>query len=267
MSAFCNNHSIGIFDSGVGGLSIAKSVSELLPTESFIYLADSLNAPYGNLSPEQIKDRVNTITQWFISQNVKALVIACNTATVNAIDQLRKLVDIPIIGVEPAIKPAVEQSRTHKIAIMVTQATANNERFIKLVDTNKQNAEVFIQACPGLVEIVETDNIESVRCQELLRQYLAPLIDTDIDTLVLGCTHYPFLSDKIRLILGDQINLVETSNPVAKQLERQLILHGLIANNNHIAQSLFFSTQANEQQEKIFLHLWKNKIELKHIAI
>ncbi|XQW83924.1 glutamate racemase [Thalassotalea piscium] len=267
MSVIYNNQPIGIFDSGVGGLSIAKSVTSLLPNESIIYLADTLHAPYGNLNAEQIKGRVNTIAQWFVNQNAKALVIACNTATVNAIDQLRTLINIPIIGVEPAIKPAVELSSTHKIAIMVTQATANNIRFTNLVNSHKNGADVYIQACPGLVEVVETDQIRSERCHTLLQQYLAPLINSQVDTLVLGCTHYPFLSEKIRSILGTKITLVETSAPVAKQLKRQLDFHGLNAQVSHLPQAIFYSTKANNQQETIFSHLWEKNISLENVTI
>lgn len=260
LSTTYNNQPIGVFDSGVGGLSIAKSVAELLPNESFIYLADSLNAPYGDLTSEQIIKRVNKIAQWFIAKNVKVLMIACNTATVNAIDQLRTHINIPVIGVEPAIKPAVIQSKTKNIALMVTQATATNNRFIRLVNKHKQSANVHIQPCPGLVEIIEKGQIEGVSCHALLQQYLAPLIHSTIDTLVLGCTHYPFLSDKIKVLLGDNIALIETSTPVAKQLQKQLISHRLIASPQSTSQHLFFSTQANEQQNKIFSHLWKKSI-------
>ncbi|GAA5131399.1 glutamate racemase [Thalassotalea piscium] len=267
MSAIYNNHPIGIFDSGVGGLSIAKSISALVPNESFIYLADSLNAPYGNLTSQQIKERVNKIAQWFIKQNAKAIVIACNTATVNAIDQLRTLVNIPIIGVEPGIKPAVEKSATHKIAIMVTQATATNERFINLVNSHKQNTDVIIQACPGLVEVVESDNIDSEHCTNLLKLYLTPLVNANIDTLVLGCTHYPFLSDQIQCVIGDTVTLVETATPVAKQLQRQLAMYQLSAHPDNVAQLLFYSTKISEQQEIIFSQLWEKKITLKKLAI
>ena len=265
-----NYQPIGIFDSGVGGLSIAKAVQKRLPNESFIYLADSLYAPYGNLTPEQITDRVNKIAQWFIKKNVKALVIACNTATVNTIDQLRTFIDMPIIGVEPAIKPAVAQSRTKKIAIMVTQATANNERFINLVNKHKHNTEVYIQACPGLVEIIEADDIESYTCHSLLRQYLAPIMPSNtsnIDTLVLGCTHYPFLHEKICSIIGDKITLMETSVPVVKQLEKQLLLQGINADVEQKSDLLFFSTQDNKQQEKVFSYLLGKNVTVKNITI
>ncbi|WP_229817114.1 glutamate racemase [Thalassotalea profundi] len=268
-----NNQPIGIFDSGVGGLSITRAIHQLLPNESFIYLADSLYAPYGNLTPKQITERVNKIAQWFINKNVKALVIACNTATVNAIEQLRLNIKIPIIGVEPAIKPAVAQSKSNNVAIMVTQATANNDRFINLVNRYKQGAEVYIQACPGLVEIVENDNIDSKHCQDLLRQYLTPMLNpahqtkTTIDTVVLGCTHYPFLREKIISLLGDNVTLIETSMPVAKQLERQLLMRQLNAVKGHIATFKFYSSSATKQQEKVFSLLWRKSITLRNITI
>lgn len=216
------NNAIGVFDSGIGGLTILQCIKELLPNERLIYFADNEYAPYGDKSSELIIERVNKIAAYFIAQQVKAIVIACNTATAIAIDQLRAQVNIPIIGVEPAIKPAVLSTKKKKIAILTTQATAENTRFNLLVKQHSANANVFIQPCPGLVEQIEQGQLSSEKTNALLLQYLSPLQKEGIDTLVLGCTHYPMLKNSIVKILGNTVTLIDTGLPVATQLKHIL---------------------------------------------
>lgn len=255
---------IGIFDSGVGGLSIAKCITQQLPNENFIYLADNLHAPYGNKSTKFIVERVNTIAQTLVKKNIKALVIACNTATVNAIDQLRQQLSIPIIGVEPAIKPAALYSKNKNIAILVTQATANNARFLNLVQRFSMGANVIIQPCPGLVELIEQGNIDSADCHNLLLNYLLPLKDQQIDTIVLGCTHYPFLIEKINHIIGHQIKIIDTAAPVTKELSHQLMRHKLYAPKNNTSNQAFYSSKNNNFVSDIFNDLWRDNTN-KHL--
>jgi glutamate racemase len=252
---------IGIFDSGVGGLSIAKCITDTLPNEQLIYVADSACAPYGDISVTQIQLRVNTITAWLINQNVKAVVIACNTATVNAIEQLRKQCSIPIIGVEPAIKPAAELSKKNKVAILVTQATAKHQRFLALIAKHKKTSQVIVQACPGLVELVEAGKIDSSDCRRLLKKYLLPLMDQGIDTLVLGCTHYPFLRHQISQITGHNMTIMETAKPVTEQLKRRLAHHDLLASCS-LPTHRFLSTKNCATQQQIFNDLWNQKIDI-----
>jgi glutamate racemase len=257
-----NSQAIGIFDSGVGGLSIAKCIHQHLPNESLIYVADSLFAPYGDKSSSVIIERVNKLADWLISQNVKAIVVACNTATVIAIDQLRSRVNIPIIGVEPAIKPAALHSTTQKIALLVTEATAVNHRFLALVDKHKNGAQAFIQPCAGLVELIEQGLHESKQCRQLLNDFLQPLLKNNIDKLVLGCTHYPFVSTMIQEIVGDKITIMETALPVTEQLIRQLSDNNLLASGDHIFQQTFFSSQVSHHQEKLMSTLFEKKSSL-----
>lgn len=253
---------IGIFDSGVGGLSIAKRITEHLPKEQLIYIADSQYAPYGDISNQQIIERVNVIADELINKKCKAIVIACNTATVNAIDQLRERLSVPIIGVEPAIKPAATLSKAQKIGILVTQATANNERFIALVNQHKNDAEVFIQPCLGLVELIEQGQQKSEKFNLLLNQYLSPLIAKKIDTLVLGCTHYPFMSDAIKAIMPNNVQLLETATPVSEQLKRQLAKHQLLATHSPEIGHKFYSSNTNPRQNEIFSQLWQSEIKV-----
>lgn len=256
---------IGIFDSGVGGLSIAKCIYQQLPHENIIYIADSLHAPYGEKPVEFIIERVNAIAQILLDKGVKALVIACNTATVYAIEQLRNRVSIPIIGVEPAIKPAAKQSLSKKVAVLTTQATSKNSGFKALINLHSHGTEVFIQPCPGLVEFIEQGLQNSDKCINLLKRYIIPLIKAGVDTIVLGCTHYPFIQQQIRLIVGEQVTIIETAYPVTLQLKNRLNELNLTALNHTKGKLFCFSSNATVQQEKIFSDLMCSKLTIKKL--
>ncbi len=271
-----NNQPIGIFDSGVGGLSIAKCIQHVLPHENIVYIADSAYAPYGEKPEALIKSRVDYIADKLLQYQVKTVVIACNTATVNAIQHLRNRLDVPIIGVEPAIKPAALVTKTKKIAVLVTQATSCNERFLNLIDLHAKDVEVFIQPCPGLVELIEQGKLHSEQCDTLLKRYIEPLIVKGIDTLVLGCTHYPFLIDKITAITNNksdnkntEIDIMQTAVPVTSQLTRQLIEHNIAADPQQTAHYQFFSsnisTNDQQKQEQLFCQLWQKSIKLHNL--
>ena len=270
-SSDINKHSnnlkpIGIFDSGVGGLSIFNCVAEQLPNENLIYIADTLHAPYGDKSDEAIIERVNIIADKLIALNCKAIVVACNTATVIAIDQLRLRISLPIIGVEPAIKPAALLSKNKRIAILTTQATAKNKRFLALVNKFKQNALVHIQPCPGLVELIEGNQLHSPKFIALLRNYLSEIQDLNIDTIVLGCTHYPFFADQIQSIITSNITLMETATPVTEQLKRQLnnhhLLNSSVSSGMAVTSHQFFSSNKSDSLEKIMRSLTNSQLSL-----
>ena len=257
-----NTDPIAIFDSGVGGLSIAQCINHRLPNENLLYVADTLHAPYGDKTAEFIQQRVNEIAYWFIERNAKAIVVACNTATVNAIDQLRKNISIPVIGVEPAIKPAVNLSKNKKVAILVTKATAENQRFLTLVAQYGHNSEVIIQPCPGLVELIEQDKKNSPECELLLSKYLQPLLDKGVDTIVLGCTHYPLVKGIINKICGENVIIMETALPVTEQLQRQLALHNLINSSDKLGTTRFYSSKHGDMQQALFTHIWQQSLQL-----
>jgi len=257
-----NSDPIGIFDSGVGGLSIAQCINQHLPNENLLYVADTLHAPYGDKSAEFIQQRVNKIAQWFIERKAKAIVVACNTATVNAIDQLRKNILIPVIGVEPAIKPAVNLSKNKKVAILVTKATAQNPRFLGLVAQYSRNSEVIVQPCPGLVELIEQDKKNSSECKLMLTGYLQPLLAKGVDTIVLGCTHYPLVKNLINEICGNNVVIMETALPVTEQLQRQLALYQLINTSNNLGTTTFYSSKCCETQQALFNHIWQRPLQL-----
>jgi len=257
---------IGILDSGVGGLSIVKAITKKLPHENLIYVADTLHSPYGNKSLDFIQSRASDISQFLFTQSAKALVIACNTATVNAIDQLRVNINIPIIGVEPAIKPAAKKSITKNIGILVTEATAENYRFQRLIEQHKNDVLVHIQACPGLVELIENNKIQTRECELLLTRYLTSLLSKNVDTLVLGCTHYPFLTEKIRNIVGTAVNIVETAIPVTLQLKRTLTQKNLLNLSEEPGNYCFLSSKVNLQQQQLFNDLWQEPLELRSFS-
>ncbi|WP_085299517.1 glutamate racemase [Cognaticolwellia mytili] len=253
---------IGVFDSGIGGLSIMHCIKQQLPNENLLYVADTLNAPYGEKSTVFIQQRVNDIADWFVAKNAKAIVVACNTATVSAIDQLRQNLAIPVIGVEPAIKPAAQQSKQKKVAILVTKTTAENQRFLALVQQYSNTSEIYIQACPGLVELIEQDKKNSLDCELMLTAYLQPLIEKGVDTIVLGCTHYPLVTSLIHEICGNNITIMETAQPVTEQLQRQLIAHQLINLSTHVGSATFYSSQNSISQQQLFSHIWQQSLSL-----
>lgn len=214
---------IGVFDSGVGGLSILDEALRQLPEHDYIYLADSLHAPYGERSSEWIANRSMVLCRFLASQGCDAIVVACNTATAQAIAHIRQeLGDIPIIGVEPGIKPAALQSLKGIVGVLATEATLKSDKFNALLETLPNSCQFIKQAGAGLVPLIESGQANSEETLELLAKHLEPIQDAGADTLVLGCTHYPFLRKSIRKLLGDSINLIDTSEAVVRQLKRKL---------------------------------------------
>ena len=212
---------IGLFDSGIGGTSIWKEIHQLLPNEKTIYLADSANAPYGQKSKQEILNLCYKNTDFLIQKNCKLIVVACNTATTNAIRELRAKYPVPFIGIEPAIKPAALNSKTQKIGILATQGTLFSELFNKNVE-KFQTTKIIEQVGHGLVELIERGKIDSNEMTELLLSYLNPMIQKDIDYLVLGCSHYPYLIPQIREILPAHIQIIDSGEAVARQTQKVL---------------------------------------------
>jgi glutamate racemase len=216
-----NNKPIGIFDSGIGGTSIWAAIHQLLPNEKTIYLADSKNAPYGQKSKAEIVDLSIKNTDFLLKMDCKLIVVACNTATTNAIQELRSKYSIPFIGIEPAIKPAATNSKTQRIGILATQGTLNSELFNKTAEMY-HNTKIIEQVGHGLVQLIESGNINSPEMTQLLHSYLEPMIEANIDYLVLGCSHYPYLIPQIKKILPPDIQIIDSGEAVAKQTQNVL---------------------------------------------
>jgi len=226
-----NNKPIGVFDSGIGGTSIWREIHNLLPNEQTIYLADSKNAPYGEKSREEIIRLSMKNTELLLDMNCKLIVVACNTATTNAIRELRAKYDVPFIGIEPAIKPAAINSKTQIIGILATKGTLNSELFHKTTEMF-QHIKIIEQIGYGLVELIENGQINSAEMNQLLHSYLQPMIEANIDFLVLGCSHYPYLIPQIRTILPDHIQIIDSGLAVARQTQNLLKEIGFNSDNN-----------------------------------
>jgi glutamate racemase len=211
-----NNQPIGLFDSGIGGTSIWSAIHDLMPNEDTIYLADSLNAPYGKKSKDEIITLSKKNTEFLLDKNAKIIVVACNTATTNAIKELRASYQVPFIGIEPAIKPAVLNSKTQTIGILATKGTLSSELFNKTIELY-QDTKIVEQVGHGLVELIENGEINSPEMTNLLRSYLQPMIDANIDYLVLGCSHYPYLIPQIKKIIPQHIQIIDSGEAVARQ--------------------------------------------------
>ncbi|ANJ00757.1 glutamate racemase [Polynucleobacter wuianus] len=215
---------IGVFDSGVGGLSILDEALRQLPQHDYIYLADSANAPYGEKSGAWIAERSLILCKYLADAGCDAIVLACNTATAEAIKQIREQLQIPVIGVEPGIKPAAMQSQNGVVGVLATEATLKSDKFNALLATLPNDCRFIKQAGAGLVPLIEAGKADSEEALDLLAKHLEPILEAGSDTLVLGCTHYPFLRTAIRKLLGDSITLIDTSDAVVRQLKRQLEL-------------------------------------------
>lgn len=245
-----NKKPIGLFDSGVGGTSIWKEVHALLPNESTIYLADSKNAPYGQKTQEEIIELSKKNTAFLLENNCKLIIVACNTATTNAIKVLRATYDIPFIGIEPAIKPAALHSKTQKIGILATQGTLNSELFHQTVALYS-DVKVVEQIGFDLVTLIENGEMHSKRMTQLLNDYLLPMVAQDIDYLVLGCTHYPYLIPQIKKIIPKNIKIIDSGEAVAKQTKHILEINQLFNTTKDAKQTFYINNPPEVMQELI----------------
>jgi len=236
------NKAIGIFDSGIGGTSIFKEIHTLLPNENCIYLADSKNAPYGNKSKEDIIQLSIKNTELLISRGCKIIVVACNTATTNAIDYLRENYNVPFIGIEPAIKPAALNTQTKVVGILATKGTLSSQLFHETTDLYAHGIKVIEQVGEGIVPLIEAGQLDSSEMQVLLETYLEPMLEQNIDYLVLGCTHYPYLIPMLTKMLPDHVKIIDSGLAVAKQTQTVLSAQNLL----------------NESTKKPMIHLFSN---------
>lgn len=223
------NAPIGVFDSGVGGLTVMREIMRQIPNESIIYFGDTARVPYGNKSKETVTRFSRQIVHFLKSHQVKTIVVACNTASAYALDELEKECDIPIMGVvKPGAKAAVEATRNGKIGVIATEATIGSGIYSHYIKELKSSATIYGKACPLFVPLVEEGLWEDPVTEEIARRYLAELIDNDIDTLILGCTHYPLIRSTVRKVIGEQVTLVNPAYETAIELRRVLSDNGLL---------------------------------------
>ncbi len=246
---------IGVFDSGVGGISELKELVQLLPNENYIYYGDSLHAPYGEKTPEQVFELVNRVVRYLLSQDVKAIVIACNTATSVAVSRLREMYpEISIIGMEPALKKAVSTEKRNKVLVMATPVTLHLEKYRQLQRKLEAQADFVSVECPGLAKRIERGDFEAEDLKMMLRGFLEPYRGT-VDNVVLGCTHYPFVKKQIHEILGD-LPLIDGGKGTSSQVKRLLEEKNLLNDQSNPGSIRFESSMGTEEEIQNYKNLY-----------
>lgn len=246
---------IGVFDSGVGGLSVVREITAQLPAQPLVYLADQAHAPYGQRSLTEIRALSEGITHFLLRQGARLIVVACNTASAAALRWLRsQFPDIPFVGMEPAVKPAVLRTHTRHVGVIATAATFQGELFASLLDRFGSDVAVHTQICPELVPLVEAGELNSTRARAAVQEYLAPLLAAGIDELVLGCTHYPFLRPLIEEVAGPWVEVIDPAPAVARQVGRVLAQRGWLTEGEQVVHR-FYTTGSPPHFQAALLNL------------
>lgn len=258
---------IGVFDSGVGGLSVLREIRRLLPSENLVYVADRAAAPYGEKTREFITDRARTMTRFLADRGAKAAVVACNTATVVAVQTLRAEFHLPIVAIEPAVKPAAAQTTAGVIGVLATSQTLASESVTRLLREYGGEVRVVLQAAPGLVEQVERGEIDGPTTRSLVERYLQPLLAEGVDTLVLGCTHYPFLAQVIQQTAGPTVTVIDPAVAVARELARRLIKDGLETDSSRDGTEEFWTTGDPDEVGRVTAELWGRVVDMQPLQV
>jgi glutamate racemase len=251
---------IGIFDSGLGGLTIYDEIHKLLPNENIVYLADSKNAPYGGKSKDEIIQISVKNTEFLLKQGCKLIVVACNTASTNAVKHLRDHYEVPIIRVQPAIKPAALNSKTKVVGMLATKGTLESELLFETAQRFASGVKVVERVGEGLVSLIETGKMKSPEMTALLKKYVEPMLDEHIDYLVLGCTHYPFLTEQIQQITGDKVCIIDSGEAIARQTRVILEQEGLLNTDKREGSRIFY-TNKNTQVLQDMLDLFHDNLK------
>lgn len=239
---------IGFFDSGVGGLSVLKEAIKLMPNENYIYFGDSKNAPYGTRDMKEVRDLTFDAVEFLLSKGIKALAVACNTATSAAVAELRKVYkDLPIVGIEPAVKPAVELHKDGEIIIMATPFTLSHGKFQKLLESYKNEANITPMPCGGLMEFVERGDLYSLELKNYLKNKFKVYKDKNIAAIVLGCTHYPFIKKSLIEIVGEDVPIIDGGEGTVKELRRRMGLMNLINDSTEKGTITFYNSLGEEE--------------------
>jgi glutamate racemase len=246
---------IGVFDSGVGGLSVLRHIRAQLPNVPLLYVADSGHVPYGDKTQDYIRERSQALTEFLVRQGAAAVVIACNTATAAAATPLRARFELPIVAMEPAVKPAVSATRSGVVGVLATVGTLESARFAALLGQYAGDVKIVTQACPGLVEQVEAGELSSYATRALVARYTRPLLERGADTIVLGCTHYPFLKPLIAEAAGAHVHLIDTGEAVARQVVRRLP-EALIGRIDLQPAERFWTTGDAHRASSVVSRLW-----------
>ena len=258
---------IGIFDSGVGGLSVLKSVQELLPNEDLIYLADQAHVPYGSRSLAEVRSFSEGITRYLLEQNTKLVVVACNTASAAALHHLREVFPlVPFVGMEPAVKPAAETTRSGVVGVLATPATFQGELYASVIERFAAGVKVLQDTCPGLVMEIDRGNLDTHGVYAILEEALKPMLAEGIDTVVLGCTHFPFVIPAIQDIVGAEVRVIDPSPAIARQVQRLLETNDLLTAAPDQGQVQYFTTGVPVQLKGLLPQLTSTPGEVKPLA-
>jgi len=258
---------VGIFDSGVGGLSVLREIRSQLPGESLIYVADSANAPWGDKPAAYVRRRGLEIADFLVGQGVKAIVIGSNTGTAGAADALRAKLTIPVVGMEPGIKPAANLTRSGVVGAIVTATMGASDRMASLLDRFGRDVRVISLPAPGLVEHVEAADLESVELRRLVESYIKPMLDAGADTIVLGSTHYVFLRPLIAAIAGEGVTIVDTGAAVARQLAHVIASNGLAAQADALGDERFWSSGDLAESERVMSALLSRTVRVEKLPV
>jgi glutamate racemase len=253
---------VGVFDSGVGGLSVLREIRNELPGEDLLYVADSGYAPYGDRPREVIQARAAAIAQFLLDRGAKAVVVACNTASGVAIDMLRAQFSAPLIAIEPAVKPAAAMTRSGVVGILATTQTLSSAKFSRLLASYSDQVTFIAQPCPGLVEQVEKGDLAGHATRSLVERFVLPLLEQGADTLVLGCTHYPFLEPVIRSVAGPTVSIIDPAVAVARELRRRLQAHDLLSDGARAGADRFWTSGAPDDVRAVVNLLWMNPVDV-----
>jgi glutamate racemase len=256
---------IGVFDSGVGGLSVLRAIRRELPQENLIYIADSAHAPYGDRDRDFVESRAMALVAYLAEAGAKAVVVACNTATVIAVERLRASFALPIVAMEPAIKPAVARTKSRVVGVLATTQTLASPAVARLCERHGEGVRILLQPCPGLVEQIERGDITGEATRQLLTAYLSPLLAAGADTLVLGCTHYLFVEPLIRELAGPQLAIVESSAAVARELRRRLDGALREGSQSPPRESFFTTASTGADVERLVARLWNADVQVRRL--
>lgn len=264
------NRPIGVFDSGIGGLTVLKELSERLPNEDFIYYADSINAPYGPKSAETIIEFSDKIIRFLLEKNCKLIVIACNTATAAAVYEMRQRFNIPVVGLEPAVKPACLNTKTGHVGVLATEGTFRGNHFKTTSDKYKEYVTLHLQVAKGLVEFAENGIYDGLEVENLVKQYVNPLIDQNVDQLVLGCTHYPLFLDTIQAVVGQGVAVIDSAEAVARRTKDILMTQKIFRTETDSPNIIIYSTGdrkilKNVVSKLFFVEINNRQVELNFI--
>jgi len=243
VSKLTSNAPIGIYDSGVGGLTIWRAVRAILPQEDLVYIADQAKVPYGDRSLEEVRGLAEGVTRFLMDQGAKLIVIACNTASAAALKYLRDLFpDYPFVGMEPAVKPAAEQTLSGKVGVLATPSTFQGELYASVVERFAHVVQLYQATCPGLVQQIEKGCLTTPKTRQILDKALEPMLKDGVDTLVMGCTHFPFVISLIREIAGEYVSVIDPAPAVARQVKRVLEARGLLSGRKSAGQKVFWTS-------------------------